>query len=183
MCRPGGYETLAPGAGDPPGQIRALSFPAQFRGGGPALVLVGGRTPPPQVQKVKISHGSIGYMEYGFARRLGLPVALLQNQAGNFVKPDANSGRAALVAAAAKELPDDLRLFLPDPEGADSYPIVSLSWILLYDQYPQPEKAAALKKASTWGLTQGQTTAEEMGYILLPEVLVSKGTQAVTGIR
>ncbi len=33
-------------------------------------------------QKVKISHGAIGYMEYGFARRLGLPMATLENRAG-----------------------------------------------------------------------------------------------------
>jgi phosphate transport system substrate-binding protein len=134
-------------------------------------------------QKVKISHGSIGYVEYGFARRLGLPVAQLQNKEGAFAKPVADSGRAALAAAAAKDLPDNLRLFVPDPEGTDSYPIVSLSWILLYDRYTDPEKATVLKEAVTWGLTQGQATAEEMGYIPLPETLVSKGTRAVEAIR
>lgn len=134
-------------------------------------------------QKVKISHGSIGYMEYGFARRLGLPMALLQNKAGEFVKPDANSGRAALAATAATELPDDLRLFLPDPKGSNSYPIVSLSWILLYESYPEPEKAAALKEALTWALREGQPIAEEMGYIPLPEEIVSKATAAIDGIR
>jgi phosphate transport system substrate-binding protein len=134
-------------------------------------------------QKVKISHGSIGYMEYGFAKRLGLPVALLENKTGAFVKPDANSGRAAIAAAAATDLPEDLRLFLPDPDGPDSYPILSLSWILLYGQYDQPEKASALKDAITWGLTRGQVTAEEIGYIPLPESLVSKGTQAVESIQ
>lgn len=134
-------------------------------------------------QKVKISHSSIGYMEYGFARRLGLPMALLQNKAGEFVKPDANSGRAALAAAAARELPDDLRLFVPDPEGSNSYPIVSLSWILLYESYPAPEKAAALKEAMSWGLREGQPIAEEMGYIPLPEEITSRAGQVVSGIR
>jgi len=132
-------------------------------------------------QKVKISHGSIGYMEYGFARRLGLPVAILQNQAGEYVKPDATSGRAALAAAAA-DLPHDLRLFLPDPAGADSYPIVSLSWILLYQKYADPRKARALKEALTWGLRQGQPSAEAMGYIPLPENIVAKATEALAGI-
>jgi len=101
--------------------------------------------------KVKISYGSIGYMKYGFARRLGLPVATLQNRAGALVRPDADSGRAALAAAAAKGLPSDLRLFLPDPEGPESYPIVSLSWILLYGRYDEPEKAAALKECHDLG--------------------------------
>jgi phosphate transport system substrate-binding protein len=131
--------------------------------------------------KVKISQGSIGYMEYGFARRLGLPIAVLENKAGNFVKADADSGRAAL--AAATEWPDNLRLFLPDPEGPASYPIVSLSWILLYNKYPEPEKAAALKAALTWALTDGQPIAEEMGYIPLPESIAAKATEAVASIQ
>ena len=38
--------------------------------------------------RIKISEGSIGYVEYGFAKRLGLPMAVLQNKAGKFVSPD-----------------------------------------------------------------------------------------------
>jgi phosphate transport system substrate-binding protein len=134
-------------------------------------------------QKVKISHGSIGYMEYGFARRLGLPVALLQNKAGNYVQPGARSGSEALAGSATPDLPGGLRLFLPDPEGPASYPMVTLSWILLYDRYREPEKIAALKEALTWGLTKGQPIAEEMGYIPLPEAITSKAIQVVAGIQ
>jgi phosphate transport system substrate-binding protein len=133
-------------------------------------------------QKVKISQGSIGYMEYGFARRLGLPMAVLENREGAFVAPGAASGRAAL-AAAARDLPADLRLFLPDPPGADSYPLVSLSWILLYGSYPEAATSAALKEAMLWGLGEGQSIAEDMGYIPLPEEITSKAVQAVSGIR
>jgi phosphate transport system substrate-binding protein len=133
-------------------------------------------------QKVKISHGSIGYMEYGFARRLGLPVATLQNKTGEYIKPSAESGRAALAAAAA-DLPDDLRLFIPDAEGPGSYPIVSLSWILLRAAYGDPAKANALTEAITQGLTEGQEIAEEMGYIPLPEEIVSKATAAVATVQ
>ena len=134
-------------------------------------------------QKVKISYGSIGYMEYGFARRLGLPVAVLQNKAGTFVKPDANSGQAALAAAAAKELPANLWLYLPDPDGPESYPFVSLTWILLYHSYPRPEMAAALKDTLSWGLTQGQPIAEQMGYIPLPATIAARARQAVASIQ
>jgi phosphate transport system substrate-binding protein len=133
-------------------------------------------------QKVKISQGSIGYMEYGFARRLGLPLAMLENRAGNFVKPHGDSGREAL-AAAAEDLPEDLRLFLPDPGGPDSYPIVSLSWILLYARYPETEKAAALRAALSWGLTEGQPIAQEMGYIPLPPAIASKAAAVVAAIQ
>lgn len=134
-------------------------------------------------QKILISHGSIGYVEYFFAKRLGLPIATLENQAGNFVKPDAESGRRALEAAAAARLPENLRLFVPDPEAPDAYPIVSLSWLLLYGRYPEPEKAAALRAAVTWALSEGQSIAREMGYIPLPDNIAAAANQAIANIQ
>lgn len=134
-------------------------------------------------QKVKISHGSIGYMEYGFAKRLGLPMAVLENLAGAFVAPGAESGRAAIAAAASEDLPENLRLFLPDPAGPASYPIVSLSWILAYQSYPDAGKAAALQGLLNWGLDAGQAIAEEMGYIPLPSEITAQAAAAVASIR
>ncbi|WP_041603484.1 phosphate ABC transporter substrate-binding protein PstS [Thioflavicoccus mobilis] len=133
-------------------------------------------------QRVKLSPGTIGYMEYGFARRLGLPIATLENRAGRFVRPDAASGSAAL-AAAADAMPSDLRLFLPDPAGPDSYPVVSLSWILAYGRYSEPARAEALKGLFRWALQDGQPVAETLGYIPLPEPIATKAATAVAEIR
>lgn len=133
-------------------------------------------------QRVKISSNSIGYMEYGFAKRLGLPMAVLQNEEGQFIKPTPASGQVALAAAAAN-IPENLRLFVPDPPGADSYPIVTLTWLLLYERYPNPAKADALKQAISWGLTEGQAEAEALGYIPLPAVIVAKAKAAFDGIH
>ncbi|QVL49441.1 MAG: phosphate ABC transporter substrate-binding protein PstS [Thiocapsa sp.] len=133
--------------------------------------------------KIKISHGSIGYIEYYFASRLGLPIASLENKAGNFVRPDAESGRRTLEAAAEDRMPENLRLFVPDPEAPDAYPIVSLTWLLLYGTYPEPEKMAALKAVVTWALDAGQPIAEELGYIPLPANIVSAASRAIETIR
>lgn len=105
-------------------------------------------------QRIKISEGAIGYVEYGFAKRLGLPMAWLRNRAGKFVKPEAQTGEHALDSS-ADSFPANLRLFIPDPKGAGSYPIVSYSWLLLYDIYPNASKAAALKKSGTLGFNRG----------------------------
>jgi len=133
-------------------------------------------------QRIKISEGAIGYVEYGFAKRLGLPLAWLQNRAGKFVKPEAQTGAHALDSS-ADSFPANLRLFIPDPKGAGSYPIVSYSWLLLYDTYPNAGKAEALKKAVRWGLTEGQKYAEEMGYIPLPQSVVQRAEQALVRIQ
>jgi ABC transporter len=76
---------------------------------------------------VEISKGGrTGDLEYGFARRPGLPMAALENRAGEYVAPGPVGGKAALDAA-AQTIPDDLRLFLPDPPDAGAYPVGCIS--------------------------------------------------------
>jgi phosphate transport system substrate-binding protein len=132
--------------------------------------------------RVKVSEGSIGYVEYGFAKRLGLPMAHLENKAGRYVAPGEASGQAA-IAAGAGRMPANLRLFLPDPEGDDSYPIVSLTWLLLYDRYQDQAKADALRRFVGWALGEGQTHGAALGYVGLPAALVERSRIAAESIR
>ena len=74
------------------------------------------------------SVSSIGYVEYGTAQRAGLKMAWLENQAGQFIQPHGGSGLATLLNV---DMPENLRVFFSDPAGADSYPIVTYSWLLL----------------------------------------------------
>ncbi len=76
--------------------------------------------------RIAISESSLGYVEYSYARELDLPVALLENRAGAFVKPTAASGSAAL-AAEASAMPGDGRQQVLDPQSLDAYPIVTCS--------------------------------------------------------
>lgn len=133
-------------------------------------------------QRVKISEGAIGYMGYEFAKRLDLPMATLENKSGKFVRPDPATGQTAL-ADTVDEMPEDLRLFIADPKGADSYPIVTYSWLLLYGDYGDEKKGSAVKDFVVWGLTQGQSFSDDLGFIPLPREVVSLGTEAVERIR
>ena len=132
-------------------------------------------------QRVNITEGGIGYMEFQFAKRLGLPMATLQNKTGGYMAPTAAAGSAAL--GSAPEVPEDLRVFVPDPPDADAYPIVGYTWLLLYQQYPHAEKRDALKDAVLWSLTQGQPIAEDMGYIPLPADMVRLARAKVEAIQ
>ena len=116
---------------------------------------------------IKLGEGSLGYVEYAFALRLGLPMARLQNKAGRYVAPTDRSGQTAL-ASNIKQMPENLRLFLPDPDGEESYPIVSFSWLLLYENYQDRQKSVALKDFIRWGLSRGQSYSPELGYVALP---------------
>ncbi len=118
--------------------------------------------------KIRHSWGSIGYVEYGVAKRAGLAMASLENKTGQFVRPGDDSGTVTL-ANTASSMPANLRLFLPDPEGQDSWPIVTYSWILLNKTGGDPRKNQQVREFVRWGLTQGQAFAREYGFAPLPE--------------
>lgn len=132
--------------------------------------------------RIKVSDGAIGYVEYGFAKRLKLSMAELENKNGQYVAPNAASGQAA-IAANLKRIPANLRAYLPDPEGDAAYPIVSLSWLLLYERYADANKGAALKRFVSWALTDGQSLGGDLGYIALPGDLIERSKAAAEAIR
>ena len=129
---------------------------------------------------VKQTPGTIGYVEFGYAANNGLDVAAIENQSGNFVAPSPESGASTL---ASVEMPANLRVWPVDPAGADDYPIVSFSWLLLYTKYDDAKKLSALKDFVLFGLTKGQDFADQLGYIPLPDSVVNKSKAALETIR
>lgn len=130
--------------------------------------------------RIKISKGSIGYVEYGIARRGGLAMAWLENKAGQFIEPHGGSGLATLLNV---PLPENLRVFFPDPDGQDSYPIVTYSWLLLYRQYDDAQKLGALKQFVRWCLTTGQEFNESLGFVRLPPQITARAVEALDTVR
>ncbi|MGI8504565.1 MAG: phosphate ABC transporter substrate-binding protein PstS [Hassallia sp.] len=121
--------------------------------------------------QVNQTQGSIGYIEYGYAKQNGLKFAALENKSGQFIVPGDGSAAKTLEAVT---LPENLRAFITDPEGAESYPIVTYSWILAHKKYADPAKAKAIEAMVEYGLTEGQKQAPELGYVPLPATVVSK---------
>ena len=72
-------------------------------------------------------------------------MAAVQNKAGRFVTPSLESGQAAL---AGVPMPANFRLFVSDPPGAEAYPIVTYTWLLVLKRYDNPRVAGTIK-AST----------------------------------
>jgi len=134
---------------------------------------------------IKQTPGAIGYIEYGYAEATGQPMAILQNKAGNYVKPGEETGKAALASAEfpTTDLPGhdgtpDLRVWVNDPEGDEAYPIATFTWMLMY-QHQDEEKAALLREFIEYGLNQGQKDAPKMGYIPLPQNVKAKVEDAL----
>jgi len=118
--------------------------------------------------EIQQSSGTIGYIEYSYARQKRLPIAALENRSGTFVVPTPESATEAFDGVA---VPEDFVLEIPDPEGTNVYPIVGLTWLLLYGQYDNPDTQKVLQDFVRWSLTRGKPYALEMGYLPLPEGL------------
>src|SRR5262249_49873481 len=114
--------------------------------------------------------GSIGYIEYGYAKSQNVFFATLENKAGKYVSATTASGQAALAFA---QLFENLIAWNPDPSGDSVYPIVTYTWQIFYKKY-DPQKLAAVQELIKYQLNDGQKDAETMGYIFLPENVVAK---------
>jgi phosphate transport system substrate-binding protein len=152
-----------------PGAGTSVNFP----------VGVAGKGNPGVTALIKETPGAIGYVEYGYAVQAKMPMALLENKSGKFVKADLNTGKDAL---ASVQLPENLRAWVTDPPGPDSYPIVTYTWLLLYKNYQNAKTLDTLKSVIKYGLTQGQSFSAELGYIPLPRNVVDADMKALNQI-
>ena len=123
--------------------------------------------------------GAIGYVEYGYAHSQNLHMATLENKSGNYVSATTDSAKAALASAT---LPPDLIVWVSDPDAKDAYPIVTFTWMILYKKYDNREKLDALKSLVAYGLTDGQKDSEALGYVPLPDAVVSRAQAAVAAL-
>jgi phosphate transport system substrate-binding protein len=122
--------------------------------------------------KVKNSPGSIGYVEYQYAVKNGLPHAAVQNRSGKFVKASTESMTAACQAAEAPGW-KNFSASLIDTPGADSFPITSFSWIYLRTSSSDSVRANALSRLLDWIYSDGQQFALQEGYSELPPPLLA----------
>ena len=83
---------------------------------------------------------------------------------------------------ASAKTPTGLNQSIVDPSAADAYPIVTFSWLLLYREYPEADKVAALRNFVGWWLSKEQTFAEKLGYLPLPSEVTATGEQALGSV-
>jgi phosphate ABC transporter phosphate-binding protein len=133
-------------------------------------------------QKLKTVQGGCGYIELNYAHKNNLAVALLQNKAGKFVKPDAANVSAAATSAAATLSGDQLATPLWDQGGDDAYPIASFTYLLVHKDlaYVKDQaKAKALVDFLTWATTAGQAKTVELDYAPVGEAVTAKVQAAI----
>ncbi|HEX5042671.1 MAG TPA: phosphate ABC transporter substrate-binding protein PstS [Candidatus Polarisedimenticolaceae bacterium] len=131
---------------------------------------------------VRQTPGSIGYVELIYALQNDIDYGAVQNAAGTFVRASLASVTAAAAGAAAS-IPDDFRVSIVQAPGADAYPIASFTWILLREDGGDPARARAMVEFLRWALTEGQATAEDLGYARIPPTVAEKAIAALSRVR
>jgi phosphate transport system substrate-binding protein len=151
---------------------------------------------------------SIGYVELTYALTTDMDYASLMNSAGNFVEPTVASTQAAAqnaiimnskgtgtdttasTSGSSVSLPGGdqswIHVSLLDAPGADSYPIASFSYLLLYKELStnidSMEMAQALAQFINWAITDGQQFASPLHYVPLPESVVQHNQQTLRSL-
>jgi len=116
-------------------------------------------------QIVKNTAGAIGYVDLSDAKASQLQFAMVKNKSGQFVEPSVEAASAALAGA---ELKPDLTYNPLNAAGPQAYPITAPTWILMYKNQPDKNKAEALKSFLRFLLTDGQKLAAGVDYAQLP---------------
>jgi phosphate transport system substrate-binding protein len=116
---------------------------------------------------VKQTAGSIGYVEYAYAKQNHSTFAMMQNKAGKFVEPTAAAFGAAAGSANWLRSPGNYILLLDQPSPA-AWPITGATFILVYRNQENPTAGEQVLKFFDWGYKKGDGLAQSLDYVPLP---------------
>lgn len=142
---------------------------------------VGGKGNEGVAGLVQQTPGALGYVELIYAIQNKMAYGFVQNSAGRFVRASIESVTAAAAGAAAA-MPEDFRVSITNPPGADAYPIASFTWLLLYQNPAEKDKAKIMVDFMEWALGEGQKHASGMGYAPLPPNVIEMERKALQKI-
>jgi len=142
---------------------------------------VGGKGNEGVASYVQKLDGSIGYVEYAYAKQNKLAYTMLQNRSGKFVEPDDETFKAAAANADWKSVPG-MGVVLTDQQGDKAWPITGASFILLHAKQEKAEAGREVLKFFEWAYRNGGAMAQELDYVPMPEPVVKQVQGAWKGV-
>jgi phosphate transport system substrate-binding protein len=114
--------------------------------------------------------GSIGFVEYAYAKQNNLAYTRMMNKAGKVVSPVA-SAVAAAAATATWDVANGFGTMLTDQPGADAWPISGATWVLFYKNPPDKAATNAGLKFFQWSYANGDQMASDLDYVPFPSAV------------
>ncbi len=131
---------------------------------------IGGKGNAGVAASVQQTPGSIGYVEYAYAKQSNLAWTDLVNAAGKRVKPNAAAFQAAAANADFSGV-QDFYLILTNQPGAQSWPITAATYMLLRSDYDAAKNKAILKFLD-YAFKDGGADATALDYVPFPAKVV-----------
>lgn len=116
--------------------------------------------------------GSIGYVEYAYAKQNKMTYAKMINRAGKTVSPTSEAFQAA-AAGAQWGSAKDFYVILTDAPGDKSWPIAGSTFILMHTAPGDAAAAAQALKFFAWGYKNGKGMAGDLDYVPMPDNVVA----------
>jgi phosphate transport system substrate-binding protein len=132
---------------------------------------IGGKGNEGVAANVSRTDGSIGYVEYAYAKQNKMAHAQMMNRDGKVVAPTIDAFQAAAANADWEHTPGYAVLLTNQP-GAKSWPITGATFILMYRNQDKPETAKAVLQFFSWSYKNGDKMAESLDYVPMPEKVV-----------
>lgn len=122
--------------------------------------------------EIKATEYSLGVVEGVYAMQNRLQVARIRNHAGAWITPQTGGLRAA-ASAMLPSIEDTVEFAtsISDAPGELSYPIASLSWLLIPTRGGDSVRTAAIAHFVQWSLENGEADALALGYAPLPDAM------------
>ena len=139
----------------------------------PAASSIGGKGNVGVAANVARVKGAVGYVEYAYAKKNNIPYMSLQNKDGKFIRPDDKTFAAAAAGADWFSVPG-MGLSIVNQPGADSWPISTASFILMYKQPSDKKASADVLKFFDWSFKNGKQLALDLDYVPLPDILTAQ---------
>ena len=139
----------------------------------PAASSVGGKGNEGVAANVNRVKGSLGYVEYAYVKKNNMNFLQLLNADGKYVSPDEKTFAAAAASADWFSVPG-MGVSMVNAKGAESWPISTASFILMYRQPEDKAAAAAALKFFDWAFSKGKDLAAELDYVPLPDALTAQ---------
>ena len=116
--------------------------------------------------------GSIGYVEYAYAKQNNLTFTKMVNKDGKTVAPTFEAFSAAAANADWANAPGFYQI-LTDQPGAESWPITAATFILMHKQAKDAAASSEALKFFDWAFKNGGKDAQALDYIPMPEAVVA----------
>ncbi|TPN78627.1 phosphate ABC transporter substrate-binding protein PstS [Mesorhizobium sp. CU2] len=115
--------------------------------------------------------GAIGYVEYAYAKQNKLIYTDLINKDGKKVEPTAAAFSAAAANADWSSKPG-YGVILANQAGAESWPMTSATWILVYKKPDDTAATGEALKFFAWSYGKGDEMAAGLDYVPMPDAVV-----------